>query len=100
MRLRRSDDNGVLCWLAMRAGQFWDFVDKRQIDAYAVSAIILIGTIRITEWAMLFVEKHPEKSGIEVAAIIGALMVPWSALQGAAIKWLFDARQRSFEAKP
>lgn len=97
--LRRKDDAGWLCWVALRAGQFWDWVDRRQADAYAVSAVILYGTIRITEWAMAFVDKHPEKAGLEVAAIVGALMGPWSLLQGAAIKFLFDARKTSFESK-
>lgn len=95
---RRASDKGFLCWVALRAAQFWDWIDRRQIDAYAVSAIILYGTIRITEWAMAFVDKHPDKPGLEVAAIIGAVMVPWTAMQGAAVKFLFEARKGTFSA--
>lgn len=96
VRQRREDDGGWLCVVALRARQFWDFVDRRQIDAYAVSFLILYGTVRITDWAMDFVDAHPDVDGLKAAAIIGAIMGPWSLLQGAAIKFLFDARQRSF----
>ena len=94
--MRRRDDDSWLCLVAIRTSQFWDWIDKRQIDAYAVSFLILWGTIRITEWAMDFADAQPGKSGVEVAAIIAAVMVPWSGLQAAAIKFLFDARQRTF----
>lgn len=96
---RRRDDRGVLCTIALRASQFFDWVDRRQIDAYAVSFIILWGTIRITEWAMGYANAHPEKSGVETGAIIASIMVPWSGLQGAAIKFLFDVRQQTFESR-
>lgn len=89
----------ITCWIARRASETWDFVDRRQIDAHVVSAIVLWGTIKITAWAMRFAE-HAERPGIEVAAIIGAVMVPWSALQAAAITFVFRARQSSFESKP
>lgn len=93
---KRETDKGFLCLVALRAGQFWEFIDRRQIDAYAVSLIILWGTIRITEWAMAFVDAHPDIDGLKAAAVIGSIMGPWSLLQGAAIKFLFDARSRSF----
>lgn len=96
VRGQRSTDHGWLCNLALRAGQFWDFVDRRQIDAYAVAIAILIGTVKITDWAMGFVDEHPDIDGLKAAAIITAIMLPWSALQTASIKFLFDARQRSF----
>lgn len=98
-RRRRATDAGFLCWLALRAGQFWDWIDRRQIDAYAVSFAILFGTIKITDWAMDFIDAHPDIDGLKAAAIIGAIMGPWSLLQGAAIKFLFDARQKSFSGQ-
>lgn len=91
-QVRRASDKGPLCWLALRAGQFWDFVDKRDIDKHAVSIAILYGTIRVVEWAMAFTTAHPDKPGIEIAAIIGAVTAPYMALQAAALKWYFDAR--------
>lgn len=88
---RRTDD-GWLCWTAARASEGWEWIDKRQIDRHVVAGVTLWGTVRITEWAMAFTSAHPEKPGLEVAAIIAALLVPWSALQTAAIKFYFDAR--------
>lgn len=95
--LRRANDKGWLCWVAARASDAWDWIDKRQIDAHVVSAIVLWGTLKITSWAMRFADQA-DRPGIEVAAIIGAVMVPWSALQAAAIKFVFDTRKESFEA--
>jgi hypothetical protein len=94
---RRSSDAGWLCWVAARASQAWDWVDRRQIDAHLISAIVLWGTIKITSWAMHFASEG-DRPGIEVAAIIGAVMIPWSALQAAAIKFIFETRTKSFEA--
>ena len=91
-----SPDKGVLCWIAARASDFWDFIDKRQIDTYAISVAILWGTVKIVEWAMHYANTHADKNGVEVAAVVAAVMTPYSLLQGAAVKFLFDARQKSF----
>ena len=96
---RRRNDGGWLCALALRLSEFWEWVDKRQIDAYVISLAILYGTVRITDWAMEFVDRYPDIDGLKAAAIIAAIMAPWSALQAAAIKFLFEARKGSFEAK-
>lgn len=98
MKQRRAEDQGWLCITARRAADFWDWVDRRQLDAHVISAIILYGSIVITEWAMQFA-KHGDRPGIEIAAIIGAVVGPWSVLQGAAIKFHFEARQRDFTPK-
>lgn len=84
--------------MALRAGQFWDFIDRRQIDAHVVNAITLFGTIKITSWAMNFAE-HADRPGIEVAAILGAVGLPWAGLQAAMVKFVFDARRNSFQNK-
>lgn len=89
---RRASDKGPLCWLALRAGQFWDFVDKRDIDKHTVSVAIMYGTVKITGWAMLYADLANGKPGLEVAAILGAVLAPWMALQAAAIRWYFEAR--------
>lgn len=83
---RRTD--GWFGWLT----NLWDFIDKRDIDKHIVSLVIIAGTWRITEWAMHFAQAHPEKSGTEVAAIIASVMVPYSALQAAALKFYFEVR--------
>lgn len=95
---RRGTDHGLLCRVALRAGQFWDFIDRRQIDAHLVNAITLYGTIKITSWAMSFAE-HGDRPGIEVAAILAAVSAPWALLQSAMVKFVFDARKGSFDGK-
>jgi hypothetical protein len=72
--------------------RFWDFIDKRDIDKHTVSVCIMYGTIKITEWAMVFAHAHSEKTGIEIAAIIAAVTAPYMALQAVAIKFYFDSR--------
>jgi hypothetical protein len=88
---RRATDRGALCWIAARASQAWDWVDARDIDKHAVSLAILYGTASVTKWAMRFAE-HGDRPGIEIAAIIAAVVAPYMALQAAAIAWYFKAR--------
>tara|TARA_R110000868_G_scaffold411755_1_gene708947 strand:- start:45661 stop:45969 length:309 start_codon:yes stop_codon:yes gene_type:complete len=93
-RRRESDSvRSVLCWFAARASEFWDFIDKRQIDKHLVSLGVFIGTVIVTRWAMGYAGSHADKSGIEVAAIIAAVNVPYMALQTAAISFYFRARE-------
>jgi hypothetical protein len=73
-------------------GAFWDWIDARDIDKHAVSIFIMAGTWKVTEWAMNFAEAHHSMSGLEMAAIIGAVLGPYSLLQGAAIKYYFESR--------
>ena len=91
----RASDFGWLCVVAQRAREFWDWIDRRQIDAYAISIVILYGTGDVMRWAMHFAETG-NRPGLEVAAIVGAITGPYSILQAAAIKFLFDARQKTF----
>lgn len=84
---RRSSD-GVFGQLQ----RFWTWVDARDIDKHVVSLLVLIGTYRLTEWAMAFVAVCKDKTGVEIAAIIAAVTGPYMALQAAAIKFYFDAR--------
>ena len=89
---KRATDGGFLCQVALRAGQFWDFIDKRQIDKHIVSLAILYGTVLVTKWATGYADTHEGKTGIELAAVIAAIMGPYMALQAAAISFYFRAR--------
>lgn len=89
---RRAADKGAFCWLARRASEMWEFIDNRQIDAHIVAAVIIFATLDITAWAMRYAETA-DRPGLEVAAVIGAVMVPWGGLQAAVIKWYFEARK-------
>lgn len=75
------------------ASRFWDWIDQRQVDKHAVAAAVLAGTIVITRWAMHYAELHAERPGLDTAAVIAAVLAPYMALQGAAIKFYFEARQ-------
>ena len=89
--LRRTTDKGWLCWVALRASDAWDWIDKRDIDKHAVTMIVLVGTAIITGWAMEFAW-YSSRPGLEIAAIIGAVATPYAAVQAVAIKWYFEAR--------
>lgn len=93
---RRRTDGGWLCHLALRTSQLWDFVDRRQADAHLITVFTLWVSYNITTWAMHFAA-HGERPGIEVAAIIGAIAGPWALLQGAIVKFVFEARKGSFQ---
>lgn len=89
---RRASDGGVLCWIALRFADLWDWFDKRDIDKHIISGVVLWYSFRITEWAMHFIALHPDKPVAESAALIAAVMVPWSGVQAGAIAWVFKAR--------
>ena len=75
-----------------RLGKFWDWIDKRDIDKHTLSVGIFYGTVKLTSWAMAFANAHPDKAGLEIAAIIAAVTGPYMALQAAAISFYFKAR--------
>lgn len=89
---RRRGDDGILCLIALRASQFWDFIDKRDIDKHAVSLAILFGTVKVTTWGMHFAEQFSWRPGVELAAIIAAVLAPYMALQAAALGFYFKSR--------
>ena len=68
-----------------------EFIDRHLV----VRRLTLAWMCGITSWAMLwtmdFAAASP-RSGIDVAAIIGAIWVPLSALQGAVIAFYNSAR--------
>ncbi len=83
--LRREEDRG---WLA----RFWEFVDKRQIDVHLMAwAVFSLGSY-VSFWAMEFVWAHPDKPGLEVAAIVGAIMLPITPMVAKVVDWYFKAR--------
>lgn len=89
---RRRDDRGVLCWVAMRVSQAWDWIDKRDIDKHLMAWAVFYITYYMVFWCMEFIWAHPERPGLEVGLIVAAIMVPWTPVQAAAIKWYFEAR--------
>lgn len=75
-----------------KCGRFFDWIDRRQMDAHCVTIFTLYQTYTVNSWAMAFANQHPESSAM-VLAIAGI----WTAFQLAAIKFIFTARKGSFE---
>ena len=90
--LDRAGDKGFWCAVARRFSDLWDFIDARDIDKHTVSVAIMLGTWKLTEWAIMYANLQHQKSGIEIAAIIAAVTAPYMALQAAAIAFYFKAR--------
>lgn len=95
-RGRRSEDKQgvarVLCWTARRLSEFWDFIDQRQIDVHLVCWAFLALTGYVVFWAMEYVWLHPDKPGLEVAAIVGAVTLPLTWIMPKIIEQYFKAR--------
>jgi hypothetical protein len=89
---RRESDRGFWCVVARRFSDLWDFVDKRQIDTHLMAWAVFCATGYIVYWCMEFVWYHDKLSGLETAAIIGAILLPWTPLQAKVIDWYFKAR--------
>ncbi|HVA19015.1 MAG TPA: hypothetical protein VMU55_02445 [Solirubrobacteraceae bacterium] len=90
----RQTDDGLWHTVALRLSQTWDFVDRRDIDKHLVSLFIMLGTVKLTAWAMRFAgAPHPGMSGTDMAAIIASVTGPYMALQAAAIGFYFNSRR-------
>lgn len=81
-----------MCWIALRFAQFWDFVDKRDIDKHLMAWATFGMTFYMLDWTLDFIYSHPDKPGLDVGAIVAAYMVPWTPMQAAVIKWYFESR--------
>lgn len=71
--------------------RIWDWIDARDIDKHIVVVVTMCWTWRLTEWSMHYAATSP-RPGLEVAAILAAVGAPFLAMQGAALKWYFEAR--------
>jgi hypothetical protein len=90
--LRRSGDQGFWCRAAKRASDFWEFIDKRQIDVHLMAWSAFSMTGYVVYWSMEFVWAHPDKPGLEVGAIVGALMLPITPVMAKIVDLYFKAR--------
>lgn len=97
IQARRAEDQdgwrSVTCWLAQRASETWEWIDKRDIDKHLVMVLIMWGTIKITSWAMKYVDLHPDDAGADVGLKVGAVLLAWNIIATPAIGWYFKARQ-------
>ena len=71
---------------------FWDFVDQRTVVRRVALGIVFWMTIEAFFWTFEFAKTSPRPGG-DVAAIIGVIWAPLTALQGAVIAFYNSARQ-------
>ena len=90
---RPAADKGVLCWLALRLSEVWDFIDERQIIRRLAFIWTLAFTGRFAIWTMDYAW-HSNQPGADIALVIAAVWAPWTAFQGAVIKF-YDQAQTS-----
>lgn len=75
-----------LCRVAAVLSEAWDFIDKRDIDKHAIAWSTFAFTIYLTDWALEYVFAHPDKPGLELAAVVAAVLLPWTPVQ----KYVFE----------
>jgi hypothetical protein len=92
---RRAEDKGFWCIVAHRMSEAWDFIDNRDIEKYVLIVWVFAFTTLLSYHLILFADRHMDKSGIELAAVIGAITLPWSWVAKAAVEWFFKARMDS-----
>lgn len=73
------------------AGNFLDFIDKRQIIRRVAFVWVLWLTGEVVYWTMSF-GWYSVRPGLEVAAIIGAIWAPLGVLQGMIFKFYEDQK--------
>jgi len=79
----------------MDFSKFWNWIDDRQVDKHVASAIIMLGTVKVLSWAMVFAHDNPTRPGMDVAAIIAAVEAPYMALQSFALNFYFSSRPKT-----
>lgn len=70
----------------------FDFIDDRFIVRRFAFFWVMYLTYKILMWSLGYVEANPNKPGLEMAAILGAVWGPMSILQGAVFKFYDDGR--------
>jgi len=96
MHRRATDEQSLFIRSMMRLSQLWDWIDKRQIDAWITLIFSLWMTADVLRWAMDFADAHPDFDGLKMAAVIAAVVGPWVTMQAALIKFHFEARKSDF----
>ena len=75
-RLQRATDHGFWCTLAIRFGDFWDFVQARHVDKQVLIYMVFGMALYSVYWSMEYVWQHPEQPGADVALKLGAITLP------------------------
>lgn len=83
---------GWLCWLALRCSDFWDWVDKRDLDKHALAWLVALCGWDLTweAWDFAKLALNAKTPMAEVAATIAAIGVPYGLFATAVTKWYFE----------
>lgn len=94
---RRRTDRAFSAWWAVHhviqslSATVWNFIDNRSVVRRAAFIWVLWMTSVVIYWAMDFAADHPDMDGLKMAAILGAVLTPWSAMQAAIFKFYSDS---------
>lgn len=94
---RRQADRGFSVWWAVHhaiqavSATLWNFIDNRAVIRRVAFVWVLWMTSIVIYWAMDFADDHPDMDGLKMAAILGAVLTPWSAMQAAIFKFYSDS---------
>src|SRR3990167_2357043 len=95
-KARRAADKGVAAAAAHAAKTtsrtFWGWVKQNDIDSLAVIGLTLWITFDVIQWAKDFADTHYQVEGLQIAAIIGAVLTPWGLMQAALFKFYADLK--------
>ncbi|HEY6019806.1 MAG TPA: hypothetical protein VIY48_07845 [Candidatus Paceibacterota bacterium] len=73
--------------------RFWDWIDGRAVIRRIVLFVVLWMTWRVTVWSFEFAhDAMIAGRGMEVAAMLAAVTMPFAALQAFVFKWYSDSR--------
>lgn len=97
-KVRRAEDKGAVA-VAVHAAKstsraLWDWFEQHHIDSMAVIVVTLWLTIRVVEWAMDFADEHYGVEGLQIAAIIGAVLTPWGLMQAAMFAFYLNLKAK------
>jgi hypothetical protein len=96
---RLVDQTGVerVAIVAQRTSHsFWQWFEDHHIDSLAVIVVTLAMTVRVVEWALDFPYDTVTKlSGVDKAAILGAVLTPWGIMQGFMFKLYVDLKSKN-----
>ena len=98
-KLRRAVDQSASAVAAQAAKAtsrtFWDWFEQHHIDSLAVVVVTLWLTWDVIQWAMGFADEHYEIEGLQIAAIIGAVLTPWGLMQTAMFAFYLNLKAKS-----
>lgn len=97
---RRLVDKGVGVLAARTAARtsrtFWHWFEEHHIDSLAVIVVTLYLSIQVVQWALWFpTEIETKMTGVDRAAILGAVLTPWGIMQGLMFKFYVDLKGRT-----